>query len=148
MPPVMGAAAFLMVEYVGIPYADIIKHAFIPAVISYIALFYIVHIEALKLGLEPTARERDRSMVNRLQSWGLGLAGQRGRARRDLLRGARRAGRVRHGRAPDPRRDADGPVHLQRLGGGQAAGPARSRSTSTTRCCRRRGRRSRPACIS
>ncbi|MGZ8982026.1 MAG: TRAP transporter permease, partial [Burkholderiaceae bacterium] len=75
MPPVMGAAAFLMVEYVGIPYSDIIKHAFIPAVISYIALFYIVHIEALKLGLEPTARERDRSMGNRLRSWGLGLAG-------------------------------------------------------------------------
>ncbi|HEX5640644.1 MAG TPA: TRAP transporter permease [Burkholderiaceae bacterium] len=75
MPPVMGAAAFLMVEYVGIPYSDIIKHAFIPAVISYIALFYIVHIEALKLGLEPTARERERSMRNRLQSWGLGLAG-------------------------------------------------------------------------
>jgi TRAP transporter 4TM/12TM fusion protein len=75
MPPVMGAAAFLMVEYVGIPYADIIKHAFIPAVISYIALFYIVHIEALKLGLEPTARERDRSMRDRLQSWGLGLLG-------------------------------------------------------------------------
>jgi TRAP transporter 4TM/12TM fusion protein len=75
MPPVMGAAAFLMVEYVGIPYADIIKHAFIPAVISYIALFYIVHIEALKLGLEPTARERDRTMRDRLQSWGLGLLG-------------------------------------------------------------------------
>ncbi|MGZ8994303.1 MAG: TRAP transporter permease, partial [Burkholderiaceae bacterium] len=38
MPPVMGAAAFLMVEYVGIPYSEIIRHAFIPAVISYIAL--------------------------------------------------------------------------------------------------------------
>jgi TRAP transporter 4TM/12TM fusion protein len=75
MPPVMGAAAFLMVEYVGIPYADIIKHAFIPAVISYIALFYIVHLEALKLGLEPTARERRRTMRDRLQSWGLGLTG-------------------------------------------------------------------------
>jgi len=75
MPPVMGAAAFLMVEYVGIPYSDIIKHAFIPAVISYIALFYIVHLEALKLGLEPTARERKRSMRDRLQSWGLGLTG-------------------------------------------------------------------------
>ena len=75
MPPVMGAAAFLMVEYVGIPYSDIIKHAFIPAVISYIALFYIVHIEALKLGLEATARERDRTMANRMTSWGLGLAG-------------------------------------------------------------------------
>ena len=43
MPPVMGAAAFLMVEYVGIPYFDVVKHAFLPAVISYIALVYIVH---------------------------------------------------------------------------------------------------------
>ena len=48
MPPVMGAAAFLMVEFVGISYLDVIKHAFIPAVISYIALIYIVHLEALK----------------------------------------------------------------------------------------------------
>ena len=48
MPPVMGAAAFLMVEFVGIPYVEVIKHAFIPAVISYIALVYIVHLEALK----------------------------------------------------------------------------------------------------
>ena len=48
MPPVMGAAAFLMVEFVGISYLDVIKHAFIPAAISYIALVYIVHLEALK----------------------------------------------------------------------------------------------------
>jgi TRAP transporter 4TM/12TM fusion protein len=48
MPPVMGAAAFLMVEFIGIPYLEVIKHAFIPAVISYIALVYIVHLEALK----------------------------------------------------------------------------------------------------
>jgi TRAP transporter 4TM/12TM fusion protein len=75
MPPVMGAAAFLMVEYVGIPYSDIVKHAFIPAVISYIALFYIVHLEALKLGMMPAARERDRTMRDRLVSWGLGLSG-------------------------------------------------------------------------
>ena len=75
MPPVMGAAAFLMVEYVGIPYSDIVRHAFIPAVISYIALFYIVHLEALKLGLQPAARERDRTMRDRLSSWGLGLSG-------------------------------------------------------------------------
>ena len=51
MPPVMGAAAFLMVEYVGIPYTEVIKHAFLPAVISYIALFYIVHLTALKAGM-------------------------------------------------------------------------------------------------
>jgi len=75
MPPVMGAAAFLMVEYVGIPYSDIVKHAFIPAIISYIALFYIVHLEALKLGLAATARERDRTMGNRVTSWLLGLSG-------------------------------------------------------------------------
>ena len=48
MPPVMGAAAFLMVEFIGISYVEVIKHAFIPAVISYIALVYIVHLEALK----------------------------------------------------------------------------------------------------
>jgi TRAP transporter 4TM/12TM fusion protein len=56
MPPVMGAAAFLMVEYVGIPYSQVIIHAALPAVISYIALYYIVHLEALKLGLEPIPR--------------------------------------------------------------------------------------------
>lgn len=48
MPPVMGAAAFLMVEFIGISYLEVIKHAFIPATISYIALVYIVHLEALK----------------------------------------------------------------------------------------------------
>ncbi|WP_445158324.1 TRAP transporter permease [Halomonas sp. E14] len=51
MPPVMGAAAFLMVEYVGIPYVEVIRHAFLPAVISYIALIYIVHLEALKANM-------------------------------------------------------------------------------------------------
>ncbi len=56
MPPVMGAAAFLMVEYVGIPYFDVVKHAFLPAVISYIALVYIVHLEALKAGMEGLPR--------------------------------------------------------------------------------------------
>lgn len=52
MPPVMGAAAFLMVEYVGISYVEVIKHAFLPAIISYIALVYIVHLEATKMGLK------------------------------------------------------------------------------------------------
>ncbi len=56
MPPVMGAAAFLMVEYVGIPYFDVVKHAFLPALISYIALVYIVHLEALKAGMEGLPR--------------------------------------------------------------------------------------------
>ena len=56
MPPVMGAAAFLMVEYVGIPYFEVVKHAFLPAVISYIALVYIVHLEALKAGMQGLER--------------------------------------------------------------------------------------------
>ena len=57
MPPVMGAAAFLMVEYVGISYVDVITHAFLPAIISYIALVYIVHLEAVKENM-PTLGNR------------------------------------------------------------------------------------------
>ncbi len=55
-PPVMGAAAFLMIEFVGISYIEVIKHAFLPAIISYIALVYIVHLEASKAGLEGLPR--------------------------------------------------------------------------------------------
>ncbi len=51
MPPVMGAAAFIIAEFTGLPYFEVIRAAFVPAVISFIALFYIVHLEALKLGL-------------------------------------------------------------------------------------------------
>jgi TRAP transporter 4TM/12TM fusion protein len=75
MPPVMGAAAFLMVEYVGISYTEICKHAFLPATLSYISLFYIVHLEALKLGLPAFAPGRERSRREKLISWGLGLSG-------------------------------------------------------------------------
>ncbi len=56
MPPVMGAAAFLMIEYVNMPYSQLIVHAFLPAVISYIALVYIVHLEAQKMGLKGLER--------------------------------------------------------------------------------------------
>ncbi len=75
MPPVMGAAAFLMVEYVGIPYTDIVKHAFLPALISYISLFYIVHLEALKLGMKPMAEARVRTLGQTAIAWGLGISG-------------------------------------------------------------------------
>ena len=61
MPPVMGAAAFLMVEYVGISYVEVITHAFLPAAISYIALVYIVHLEAVKNNM-PTLGDRVVSM--------------------------------------------------------------------------------------
>lgn len=55
-PPVMGAAAFLISEFTGVSYPELIKHAFLPAIISYIALVYIVHLEALKLGLKGLQR--------------------------------------------------------------------------------------------
>jgi len=55
-PPIMGAAAFLMVEYVGISYIEVMKHAIVPALISYIALVYIVHLEACKAGLKGLPR--------------------------------------------------------------------------------------------
>lgn len=74
MPPVMGAAAFLMVEYVGIPYVEIIKHAFLPAAISYIALLYIVHLEALKLGMEPIGNRQPRPWLRRLTGFAFGAA--------------------------------------------------------------------------
>jgi TRAP transporter 4TM/12TM fusion protein len=75
MPPVMGAAAFLMVEYVGIPYSEIVIHALLPAVLSYIGLFYIVHLEALKLGMEPIVRREPRPYRYRALRLGLGLSG-------------------------------------------------------------------------
>ena len=52
MPPIMGAAAFIIAEYCNMPYFDVVKAAFIPAVASYIALMYITHLEAVKLGLK------------------------------------------------------------------------------------------------
>jgi len=65
-PPIMGTAAFLMVEYVGVSYIEVIKHAFLPAVISYIALIYIVHLEALKSGMEGLTRTNKLNKVDRL----------------------------------------------------------------------------------
>jgi TRAP transporter 4TM/12TM fusion protein len=66
MPPVMGAAAFLMAEYVGVSYAEICKNAALPAVISYIALFYIVHLEACKAGIHGLPRRPGTSTLGRL----------------------------------------------------------------------------------
>jgi TRAP transporter 4TM/12TM fusion protein len=52
MPPIMGAAAFIIAEFLGLSYTDVVFAAFIPAFTSYFALFYIVHLEAKKLGLK------------------------------------------------------------------------------------------------
>ncbi|MBW1715650.1 MAG: TRAP transporter permease [Deltaproteobacteria bacterium] len=57
MPPIMGAAAFIIAEYCNLPYFQVVKAAFIPAIISYIALIYITHLEASKLGLKGLSKE-------------------------------------------------------------------------------------------
>ncbi|MBN1423611.1 TRAP transporter permease [Candidatus Fermentibacteria bacterium] len=57
MPPIMGAAAFIIAEYVNVPYLEVVKAAAIPALASYAALFYITHLEACKLGLRGLPRE-------------------------------------------------------------------------------------------
>ncbi|MBI3157800.1 MAG: TRAP transporter permease [Burkholderiales bacterium] len=75
MPPVMGAAAFLMVEYVGIPYSEIVKSAILPASLSYIGLLYIVHLEALKLRMNPIIRRAPRPWSTKALRFGLGLSG-------------------------------------------------------------------------
>ena len=65
-PPVMGAAAFLMIEYVGISYIEVIKHAMLPALISYLALVYIVHLEACKANMARLAPATQRPLARRL----------------------------------------------------------------------------------
>ncbi|MFD2176457.1 TRAP transporter permease [Veronia pacifica] len=68
-PPIMGAAAFLMVEYVGIPYIEVIKAALLPALISYIALIYIVHLEACKAGMSGLPRRHTSTFLQSLQNF-------------------------------------------------------------------------------
>jgi TRAP transporter 4TM/12TM fusion protein len=57
MPPIMGAAAFIIAEYVNIPYVEVVKAAAIPALVSYFSLFYITHLEAMKLGIKGLPRD-------------------------------------------------------------------------------------------
>ena len=57
MPPIMGAAAFIMAEILGVPYLDVVRAAILPALISYFALFYVVHMESLKLDLKAIPRK-------------------------------------------------------------------------------------------
>lgn len=68
-PPIMGAAAFLMVEYVGISYVEVIKAALLPALISYIALLYIVHLEACKAGMKGLPRRHTPKFIHSMLSF-------------------------------------------------------------------------------
>ncbi|MDA8227864.1 MAG: TRAP transporter permease [Desulfitobacterium hafniense] len=58
MPPVMGAAAFIMAEFLNIPYKDIMLAALIPAFLYYLAVFTMVHLEAVKTGLVGVSRDK------------------------------------------------------------------------------------------
>lgn len=57
MPPIMGAAAFLMAEYIGIPYAEVAVKAILPAILYFTGIFIAVHLEAKKLGLKGIPKE-------------------------------------------------------------------------------------------
>ena len=74
-PPIMGAAAFLMVEYVGISYLEVIKHAILPAMISYVALIYIVHLEACKMNMKGVERLNKPTLAQRMLVWVMLLLG-------------------------------------------------------------------------
>jgi TRAP transporter 4TM/12TM fusion protein len=67
MPPIMGAAAFIIAEYVNIPYIEVIKAAAIPAFVSYFALFYITHLEAMKLKIQGLPRQEIPPFVQTLR---------------------------------------------------------------------------------
>ena len=58
MPPIMGAAAFLMAEYVGVPYSSIIVRAILPAILYFTGIFIAVHLEAKKLGLRGINKDK------------------------------------------------------------------------------------------
>ena len=74
-PPIMGAAAFLMVEFVGIPLVEVMKHAFLPAIISYIALVYIVHLEAVKADMKGLPRATESPLMQKLISFVVTIIG-------------------------------------------------------------------------
>jgi len=57
MPPIMGAAAFLMAEYMGVPYAEVALRAILPAVLYFTGIYIAVHLEAKKLGLKGMPKE-------------------------------------------------------------------------------------------
>jgi len=58
MPPIMGAAAFLMADYLGVSYSDVIGRAILPAVLYFLGIFIAVHLEAKKSGLKGVSRDQ------------------------------------------------------------------------------------------
>ncbi len=68
MPPIMGAAAFIMAEMIGISYFEVVKAAIIPAILSYTAIFSIVHLEAIKENIRGLTKEETPPLIKTLFS--------------------------------------------------------------------------------
>lgn len=73
LPPVMGTAAFIMVEFTGIPYREVIISAIVPALLFYLCVFLQVHLRSLKLGLRGMSREELPELRQTLRNGGLFL---------------------------------------------------------------------------
>jgi TRAP transporter 4TM/12TM fusion protein len=71
MPPVMGTAAFLIAEYIGISYVEVVKAALLPALLSYMALLYIVHLEAVKSNMRVIPKNYQRTAMTSLLYFGI-----------------------------------------------------------------------------
>jgi len=71
LPPVMGAAAFVMVEYTGLPYRDIAIAALVPALLYYVTIYAQVHLRSLKLGLRGLSAEEMPELKRTLREGGL-----------------------------------------------------------------------------
>ena len=69
MPPIMGAAAFLMADYVQLPYGSIAVRAILPAVLYFAGIFISVHLEAKKLGLKGLSKEDLPKLRPLLRKW-------------------------------------------------------------------------------
>jgi TRAP transporter 4TM/12TM fusion protein len=67
MPPVMGAAAFIMAEILGMPYLEICKAAVIPAILFFLAVFISTHVEAVRMGLRGLSKDQTPSMIMTLR---------------------------------------------------------------------------------
>ncbi len=70
MPPVMGAGAFIMADMLGIGYLEVVKAAILPGILYYVALFWMIHMEALKLGLRGLRREELPPLMGTLRQGG------------------------------------------------------------------------------
>lgn len=73
LPPIMGAAAFIMAEIVGTPYVNVMKAALVPAILYFASILFVVHLQARKNGIEPSAKQAGESEQGFWQTLGQGI---------------------------------------------------------------------------